>query len=158
MVAFAVPAGHGIPIKSVRPSPVIINLTDRPLHSSGGVLLLRRTLVRCSCSPLVCTLTHTHTHTHKGCMVRRRVERIQQRLLPPPPVGNNTLIYIVPPTDLEAPVPNPDLYGVNFSYSTPAGVDSSRPSALFVWTSSRPLHRDCTCGSGYLRYRGIPRE
>jgi len=38
MVAFAaVAAGHGIPIKSVRPSPVIINLTDRPLHSSGGV-------------------------------------------------------------------------------------------------------------------------
>jgi len=112
-----VPAGHGIPIKSVRPSPVIINLTDRPLHSSGGMLLLRRTLVRCSCSPLVCTPTHTHM-PHKARRQRKRVERIQLQLLPPPPVGNNTLIYIVPSTDPEASVLSPDLYGVNFLHRT----------------------------------------
>jgi len=102
MVAFAaVAAGHGIPIKSVRPSPVIINLTDRPLHSSGGVCVCcfcAALVRRRSCSPLVCT------QSWQGA--RESGTNIQQPyILPPPPVGNNTLIYTVPPTDLEAPVP-----------------------------------------------------
>lgn len=81
---------------------------------------------------------------HKARKERKRVgTNTTIHPLPSPPVGNNTFIYIVPPTDLEATAPSPlhDLYGVNFLYTAPDGDDSSRPSALFVWTSSRPLRR-----------------
>lgn len=147
MVAFA--AGHGIPIKSVRPSPVIINLTGRPLHSSGGVcvyvcvLFLHRTHTS-SCSPLVCTqswqgakesgtnIQQLYCHPLPWAIIRLFIQCRWQTSRRPSP----------PPPRREFPTPTESTH-------------RSRRRFLFVTT---PIRRD-TSRSGCLRYTicGIPR-
>lgn len=146
MVAFA--AGHGIPIKSVRPSPVIINLTDRPLHSSGGVcvcvcvLFLHRTHTS-SCSPLVCTqswqgskesgtnIQQLYCHPLPWAIIRLFIQCRRQTSRRPSP-----------PSRREFPTPT-------------EWTHRSHRRFLFVTT---PIRRD-TSRSGCLRYTicGIPR-